>query len=172
MEADDVASVLSTLRTQLSDLRNKVTHDEAVRVQAFEQDKPQLKQLIAALEDSRQVLDSELKGLQQNPTQAKAKQAAKKGVQAISTGFNAIRSRPKADGKPMSDEELRAERQHLQNSLDVLSSKIRSVREDIATNMRAEEREIWETNLVILQASQSWAFHRKPRSHFILQLIL
>lgn len=151
MEAEDIAGVLSTLRTQYTELRSRVTHDEAVRVQAFEQDKPQLRQLITALEDSRQTMEAELKSLQANPQQARAKQVAKKGVQAISSGFNAIRTRPKADGKPMSDDELRSERQHLQDSLDVLSNKILSVREDISNNMRAEEREIWETNLVILQ---------------------
>ena len=152
MEADDVAGIVATLRTQLSDLRSQVLREEAVRVHAFEQDKPQMKELIAALEESRNVLDGELKAMQQSPGQAKAKQVAKKSVQAISTGFNAMRSRPKADGKPMTDDELRAERQHLQDALDVLSSKILSVREDISKNMRAEEKEIWETNLVILQA--------------------
>lgn len=158
MEADDVSGVLATLRSQLNDLRNQVLHEEAVRVNAFEQDKPQLKQLIAALEESRQVLDGELKAMQANPQQAKAKQVAKKGVQAISTGFNAIRSRPRADGKPMTDDELRAERQHLQDSIDVLGNKISSVREDIAKNMRAEEKEIWETNLVILQVTTLFCF--------------
>ena len=161
MESDDVASVLSTLRTQLVDLRRQVSRDEAVRVNAFEQDKPQLRQLISSLEESRQVLDVELKAMQANPgqAQAKAKAVAKKGVQAISTGFNAIRARPKADGKPMTDEELRTERQHLQASVGALGTKIASVREDISNNMRAEEREIWETNLVILQVSAGFAFN-------------
>lgn len=161
MESDEVTGVIATLRAQLADLQTQVARQEAIRVHAFEQDKPQLRQLISSLEDSRQVMEAELKNLQASPSQAqvKAKAVAKKGVAAISTGFNAIRARPKPDGNPMTDDELRTERQHLQASIEALASKIASVREDISNNMRAEEREIWETNLVILQAcfQREWA---------------
>ena len=70
----------------------------------------------------------------------------------------------------MTDDELRAERQHLQASLDVLAMKIKGVREDISRNMRADEKEIWETNLVILQVHHSpcfWSYHRPALALFL-----
>ena len=69
MEADDVAGVLETLRAQLAELRNSVSREEAVKIQAFEQDKPQLRQLIASVEESRQALDAELTAMKASPGQ-------------------------------------------------------------------------------------------------------
>ena len=156
MEARDVQGVIETLREQIAVLMGRVSGEQRVKVQAFEQDKPQIRQLIQALEGSRQVLDAELKELQAHPASAKA--AVKKTTQAFSAGFGALKGKaaPKAaEGSKLSDEELRSERQQLSGALQQLDQRIDGIRQELASHMRPDERDMWETNLVMMQVGCS-----------------
>lgn len=146
--------VIETLREQIAVLMGRVSGEQRVKIQAFEQDKPQMRQLIQALEGSRQVLDAELKELQTQPASAKA--AVKKTTGAFAAGFGALKSKtssaPKAsEGSKLSDDELRTERQQLAGALTQLDQRIDGIRQELAHNMRPDERDMWETNLVMMQ---------------------
>ena len=146
--------VIETLREQIAVLMGRVSGERWVKIQAFEQDKPELRQLIQALEGSRQVLDAELKELQAQPASAKA--AVKKTTSAFAAGFGALKSKassaPKAtEGSKLSDDELRTERQQLSGALGQLDQRIDGIRQELARNMRPDERDMWETNLVMMQ---------------------
>ena len=79
MQPEEVQQVVLALRQQLAELVGGVENERKARVAAFEQDKPQLRQLITALEGSRAVLEQELKQLQTQPAGARA--AVKKTTQ-------------------------------------------------------------------------------------------
>ena len=155
--------VIETLREQIAVLMGRVSGERWVKIQAFEQDKPELRQLIQALEGSRQVLDAELKELQAQP--ASAKSAVKKTTSAFAAGFGALKSKassaPKAtEGSKLSDNELRTERQQLSGALGQLDQRIDGIRQELARNMRPDERDMWETNLVMMQVRcWIWTVH-------------
>ena len=105
-----------------------------------------------ALEGSRSVLEQELKDLQAQPAGARA--AVKKTSAAIAQGIGQLKGKQSRGpaGSKLSDDELRAERQQLSSALDQLDERMAGIRRDISRGMRADEREMWETNLVMLQA--------------------
>ena len=168
MQPEDVQQVIGTLREQLASLAGGVASEQRARVAAFEQDKPQLRQLIQALEGSRSVLEAELKELQQQP--AGPKTAVKKTTAAIASGIGNLKSKQKPAGGPkMSDDELRSECQQLSSALGQLDDRIAGIRRDISRGMRADEREMWETNLVMLQVRLAvlCCFCQGTLSHFL-----
>ncbi len=63
------------------------------------------------------------------------------------------RARVTSDGRPLPTDELRVERDRLTTALNQLAIDIAAAKAEIQSQRRAEEIEIWETQLVALQAS-------------------
>ena len=72
-------------------------------------------------------------------------------TERLCAGFHAIKSRTGPDGEVLSEESLQAEAARLRESLSTIDSRIDQARQELSRNTNAEEQDIWETNLVILQ---------------------
>ena len=116
---------------------------------------------LQALEGSRSVLEQELKDLHAQPAGAKA--AVKKTSAAIAQGIGQLKGKQSrgSTGSTLSDDELRTERQQLSSALDHLDERIAGIRQEISHGMRADEREMWETNLVMMQVCSNGCVRRK-----------
>ena len=71
--------------------------------------------------------------------------------QARSTGAR------QPQGQPRSMQQLREERDRLQENLTALDHKILAAKLDLSHMHRADEKDLWESQLIILQASSAYA---------------
>ncbi len=69
----------------------------------------------------------------------------------VHAGFNVIRARLTSEGKAWATDDLRAEKDRLTKALNQLAIDIAAAKAEIKSQRRAEEVEIWETQLVALQ---------------------
>lgn len=87
--------------------------------------------------------------------QARVRNLSAAGTEAaqerVHSGFNVIRARVTSDGKSWPTADLRAEHERLTNALNQLAIDIAAAKAEIKSQRRAEEVEIWETQLVALQ---------------------
>lgn len=151
----------------LEPLRRKARAVEAQRVLEQEaavrrwqqSERPALKDFAHTLRETETIQRSEIKQLQQRLREFTSSevpnQPSSGGPQPhrVTTGFNVIRSRAGADGKPLPTDALRAERQRLIDTLAQLNVEIASAKAELTDQRRLEEQEIWETKLVALQVA-------------------
>lgn len=145
---------LGPLRARAAQLTAAAQREKAAAVQTYETSaRPALKEHAASLKESLGILMREEAALQER-VDALASRAVAGADPSVRTGFNVIRARTGADGQSLPTEELRAERQRLVDTLDVLGQQVEQAKVEITRHAgrgRHQEQEIWETQLVALQ---------------------
>ncbi|KAH7615566.1 hypothetical protein Ndes2526B_g09687 [Nannochloris sp. 'desiccata'] len=147
---DEALSALAPLRVRAQQLQVQATRDRDDALQRWSQsEKPVLKEHAAGMKQTMQLLAKEEEALQHRVLNLSA--STVKNNPGTSTGFNVIRARVDAFGRPLSTEALQAERDRLRRTLDTLDFDIAGAKAEINQHRRSEEADIWETKLVALQ---------------------
>lgn len=125
-------------------------HAAGQHAQFVQGERANLKQYAKGL---KQALDLQQQGLAAQQAKVEALAAQPDAPAAVHAGFNVIRARVTADGRPLPTDELTRERERLTAALNQLAIDIAAAKAEIKSQRRAEEVEIWETQLVALQVS-------------------
>jgi hypothetical protein len=147
---DEALSALVPLRVRAQQLQVQATRERDAALQRWSQsEKPVLKEHAAGMKQTMQLLTKEEEALQHRVSNISA--STVKNNPGTSTGFNVIRARVDAFGRPLSTEALQVERDRLRRTLDTLDFDIAGAKAEINQHRRSEEADIWETKLVALQ---------------------
>ena len=150
----EARDALGPLRVRAQQLQVQATKERDAALQRWSQsEKPVLKEHATGMKQTMQLLAKEEAALQQRVASLTA--TTVRNHPGTSTGFNVIRARVDAFGRPLSTEALKAERERLRRNLDTLDVEIAGAKAEITQHRRTEEEEIWETKLVALQVSMS-----------------
>jgi len=150
----DALAALGPLRVRAQQLQLQASKEQDAALQRWEQsERPVLKEHAAGMKDTLQLLAREEAALQQRV--AGLSTTTVKNNPGTSTGFNVIRARVDAFGKPLTTDVLRTERARLLLTIDKLEVEIAGAKAEITQHRRFEEVEIWETKLVALQVRHS-----------------
>lgn len=125
-------------------------HAAGQHAQFVQGERANLKQYAKGL---KQALDLQQQGLAAQQAKVEALAAQPDAPAAVHAGFNVIRARVTADGRPLPTDELTRERERLTAALNQLAIDIAAAKAEIKSQRRVEEVEIWETQLVALQVS-------------------
>jgi len=146
----EAVAALGPLKARAYQLQVHMQNERAARLKRWEQsEKTILKEHAAGLKETMKLLGREEAALQQRVANLASKSV--RNHPGTSTGFNVIRARVDAFGKPLPTEALRAERDRLKRSLAKIEVDIANAKAEITQHRRLEEAEIWETKLVALQ---------------------
>jgi hypothetical protein len=153
MEWPEALEASRPLRVRALQLQQQAARERAAALARWEQsEKPVLREHAAGLAEALAVLAREEEALRAR--MAATASSAVPSHPGTSTGFNVIRARADAAGRPLDTGALRAERDRLARALNALSAEIAGAKAEITGGRRAEELEIWETKLVALQDTQ------------------
>ena len=134
---DEALSALAPLRVRAQQLQVQATRERDASLQRWTQsEKPVLKEHAAGMKQTMQLLAKEEEALQHRVASMSA--STVKNNPGTSTGFNVIRARVDAFGRPLS-------------TLDTIDFDIAGAKAEINQHRRSEEADIWETKLVALQ---------------------
>ena len=150
---EEAIEALAPLRVRAAQLQAQALRErEAAIARWTHSEKPVLKEAATGLKQTMQLLAKEEAALQARVSSLAA--STVRNHPGTSTGFNVIRARVDACGRPLATEALRAERDRLKRTLDTLDLEIAGAKSEITQHRRSEEAEIWETKLVALQVRQ------------------
>lgn len=142
--------VLAPLRARVQQLQSQAEREREAALQRWTQsEKPVLKEHAAGLKQTMQLLAKEEAALKQRVESLST--STVRNHPGTSTGFNVIRARVDAFGRPLSTEALHAEKDRLKRHLAKMDVEIAAAKAEITQHRRTEEEEIWETKLVALQ---------------------
>lgn len=164
MQPSELADALEPLRARCMQLmaQLKASQERAV-AQYAHSERPGLKDHARSLRDTLAILTAEEAQL----TARLEAMASRKlpSDPSVSTGFNVISSgHTDRSGAPLSLEELRRERARLVDALAALNAQIATAKAELTRQRRKEDAEIWETQLVALQA-RCLTTLETPRDH-------
>ena len=146
----EALAALGPLRVRAHQLQQQAAREHEAAEQRWQQsEKPVLKEHAAGMKQTLQLLTEEEAALQARVASFSTNSVP--NHPGTSTGFNVIRARVDAFGKPLSTDALRAERDRLLKTIDTLEVEIAGAKAEITQHRRLEELEIWETKLVALQ---------------------
>eukprot|EP00884_Botryococcus_braunii_P016868 jgi/Botrbrau1/3865/Bobra.0183s0089.1 len=150
----ELKETLAELRKAALQLERQVKQEEAARLDRWKEEKPGLKQLIAALGESRILIRKELARMKAEhavPAAPAPEPSSPTMPPGVKSGFNPIRTTVGPSGQPLSDRALQHEQERLKAAVLRLHGDMASVRACLQQPHRPEERAVWETKLVILQ---------------------
>ena len=146
----DALAALGPLRVRVHQLQLQASREHEAAVQRWQQsEKPVLKEHAAGMKETLAVLAREEAALRRRVDGFAASSVP--NHPGTSTGFNVIRARVDACGQPLATDALRAERDRLVKTIDILEVEVASAKAEIMQHRRHEELDIWETKLVALQ---------------------
>jgi hypothetical protein len=149
---EEAIQALAPLRVRAHQLQAQALRDREASIARWTQsEEPVLKDAAAGLKQTMQLLAKEEAALQARVSSLAA--STVRNHPGTSTGFNVIRARVDAYGRPLPTEALRAERDRLKRNLDTMDAEIAAAKAEITQHRRTDEAEIWETKLVALQVS-------------------
>ncbi|CAL8467730.1 g7268 [Coccomyxa elongata] len=158
MDQQDLTDVMHSLRLKAFEIEDLVRKDEERKLEKWSKEVPEVKNYIAALSDARNLMRKELDRLQAEQKakiaaslKKKAAAAKEEAAPGIPLGFNSIRSVSGPGGEPLHESELHAELERKAKALTAIDASIEAARAQLANPKKAGEREVWETNVVILQ---------------------
>ena len=147
---EDSLAALGPLRVRAQQLQVQAAREREAAFQRWSQsEKPVLKEHAAGMKETMQLLAKEEEALQQRVSSISA--STIRNHPGTSTGFNVIRARVDALGRPLSTEALKTERDRLKRTLDTIDLGVAGAKAEINQHRRSDEAEIWETKLVALQ---------------------
>ena len=129
---------------------------------AAQSEKPALKHLAKGLKETL-ALQHQAVEAQQGRVASLAAAGAAAASSSVHAGFNVIRARLTAEGKSWPTADLRTERERLTAALNQLAIDIAAAKAEIKSQRRADEVEIWETQLVALQVRRRRRAQRAVR---------
>lgn len=156
MQPAELAGALEPLRARCAQLAAQLRAAQGRALAQYEHgERPSLKEHARSLKDTLAILTVEEAALRARLEGMASRQLA--SDPSVSTGFNVISSGlTDRSGAPLSLEELKKERARLVDALAALNGQIAAAKAEITRQRRREDAEIWETQLVALQASL-WA---------------